>query len=205
MKKEDLTQDKPESNCMEFNKGKWHYKVVTSVFGKYHFSRRKYVHGNWVEKNYDTSICEYFWTIVLCSLIFPFKYTWDHLLPDLITEHDTLCKAVLIWAVVSAVLHFYIPHAVGITEVDVWYFGLAVFFAGIGISLGFIGMMALVFKINDVVDNYHKKKVERKEGKPIKPSRPSLLVEFLKAKKNKVCPCIRFVDEKEEDEKNEST
>ncbi len=197
------TEKQDEQNgCLKFSKNTWHYKVVTNVFGKYFFSAKTYRHGSWVNKGFDTSLCEYFWTVILCSFILPFKIIWEHL-PVAITNHDTICKGVLLWAFASAGLHYYIIYPVGIELVDVWYFGFVLFFGGIGLTLAGVGVIAAVFKINDIVDDYELKR--RRKSKPDGPSKPHLLVEFIKARKNKVCPCIKFVDEEKEDESDGKT
>jgi len=187
-----------ETGCIKFNKKSWHYRLVKYVFGKYFFSGQEYVNRKWVDKGYDTSLCEYFWTVVLCGLIFPFKAFWNNL-PYAITDHADTCKAVLLWAIASAGLHYFLMYQISIKEIttDMWYLGFVIFFAGIGVSLAVIGFLALIFKLNEKVDKYVKKKAE--EENTVKISKPSLLTEFLKAKKNKVCPCIKFVEE----EKNE--
>jgi hypothetical protein len=185
-----------QNGCIKFNKKSWHYRVVVFYFGKYFFNSKRYVHGDWIEKGYDTSLCEYFWTVVLCCFIFPFKGIW-HILPNIMTDHEDIAKAVILWAICSAFLHYFLVYQFSIKEInsDMWYLSIIIFFGGIGIALGIVGLLAVVFKANEVFDNYVKKKQEEK--KPHQPSKPSLLVEFLKANKKKVCPCVKFVDEEE--------
>lgn len=192
------TEQKPNDNCMNFNKNTWHYRVVVFVFGKYFFSGKTYYHGKWKDKGYDTSLCEYFWTVLFCSFIFPFKGLW-HVLPDVLTDHEDVAKALMIWAGVATGLHFYLIYPLNLVPESYWWFGIALYFGGIACALALIGILAVVFKLNDKLDDYTKRKAEEKQ--PDKPSKPSLLVEFLKAKKSKVCPCIKFVDEEKEDEK----
>jgi hypothetical protein len=180
------------NGCLKFNRNSWHFRIVTFIFGKYWFSSFDYRTHN--EKGFDTSLCSYFWTVVLCTFLFPFKFVWNKI-PNKITDHEDTCKAVLLWALASAGLHYFLIYQISIKEInsDMWYFGFVLFFGGIGVALGGIGIIALIFKLNDKVDKYVKKKAE--EENTVKISKPSLLVEFLKAKKNKVCPCIKFVDE----------
>ena len=67
------TEKQDEQNgCLKFSRNTWHYKVVTNVFGKYFFSAKTYRHGGWVNKGFDTSLCEYFWTVVLCCIVFQY-------------------------------------------------------------------------------------------------------------------------------------
>jgi Na+-transporting methylmalonyl-CoA/oxaloacetate decarboxylase gamma subunit len=185
-----------DDTCIKFNKKSWHYRLVSYVFGKYWYSTQDYVHGKWVNKKFDTSLCTYFWTVVLCGLIFPFKAIWNNL-PYAITDHEDICKAVLLWAIGSAGLHWFLMYQIPVRDIttDMWYLGFVIFFGGIGVALTVVGILALIFKLNDIVDQYVKKKAE--EENTVKIPKASLLTEFLKAKKNKVCPCIKFVEEEE--------
>lgn len=194
-----MTVEQDVNGCLKFNKNSWHFRLVRFVFGKHFFSGRKYDHGKWIEQGFDTSLCEYFWTVVLCSLIFPFKGFWE-ILPYGVKQHEDIIKVLLIWLIISAIVHaFVVFKGIGVPEFQVWYLGIVIYFGGIGVALGGIGILTVIFKMNDAVDEYVKKKAEEKNT--VKIPKPSLLVEFLKAKKNKVCPCIKFVDEEKEVEK----
>jgi len=181
--------------CIKFTKNTWHYKLVIFVFGKHYFSGEKYHKGHWVKKGYDTSLCEYFWTVVLCSLIFPFKGFW-HILPYGLKQHEDIIKVLLIWLIVSIIVHtFVIFKGIGFPEVEVWYLGFVIFFGGIACALFGIGFLMLIMKLTDKYDEWLKNKLEAKRGKEHKIKKPSLALEFIKAKKSKICPCIKFVDE----------
>ena len=194
-----MTLEEKTNGCIKFTKNTWHYRLVIFVFGKHYFSGEKYYKGKWIKQGYDTSLCEYFWTVVLCSLIFPFKGFWE-ILPYGVKQHEDIIKVLLIWLIISVIVHaFVVFKGIGVPEVQVWYLGIVIYFGGIGVALGGIGILAVIFKMNDAVDDYYKKRKESKHDE--KESKPSLLVEFLKAKKNKVCPCIKFVEEEKEIEK----
>lgn len=194
-----MTLEEEQNGCIKFTKNTWHYKLVTFVFGKHYFSGEKYYKGKWIKKGYDTSLCEYFWTVVLCSLIFPFKGFWG-ILPYGVKEHEDIIKVLLIWLIISALIHaFVVFKGIGIPEVQIWYLGIVIYFGGIGVALAGIGFIAGVMKINDKYDEWLKKRLEVHLNRKPKIKKPSLALEFIKAKKSKICPCIQFVDEEKEE------
>ncbi len=194
--------DEKTNGCIKFTKNTWHYRLVIFVFGKYYFNSKTYRHGTWIEKGYDTSLCEYFWTVVLCSLVFPFKGFW-HILPYGIKQHEDIIKVLLIWLIISVIVHaFVVFRGIGVPEVQVWYLGFAIFFGGIGFALAGIGFIFGIMKVGDKYDEWLKNKLQTRRSKTKKIKKPSLALEFIKAKKSKICPCIQFVDE-EKEEKNE--
>lgn len=105
----------------------------------------------------------------------------------------------LIWLFISVIVHvFVIFRGIGVPEVQVWYLGLVIYFGGIGIALGGIGFMTVIMKLGDMYDEWLKKKLDSRHSKEHKIKKPSLALEFIKAKKSKICPCIKFVDDEEE-------
>lgn len=186
------------NGCIKFTKNTWHYRLVIFCFGKYYFISKTYKHGEWVKKGYDTSLCEYFWTVVLCSLVFPFKGFW-HILPYGIKQHEDIIKVLLIWLIISAIVHaFVVFKGIGFPEVEVWYLGFVIFFGGIACALFGIGFMMLIMKLGDRYDDWLKEKLSVHSTKERKIKKPSLALEYLKAKKSKICPCIKFIDDKED-------
>lgn len=171
-----LTEEKIDS-CLKFSKNSWHYKLVLFIYGTRYFY-------HWGKHPKTISLCKYFWTVVTAILVFPILFSWRSL-PDSITYHEDLCKAVIVWALICTVVHITSWSISGI-----WWIGLTIFFGGVGVALAIFGFIALMDKL---WHNYQ-------QHMRYKPDKPNLVKEFVKARKNKVCPCIEFVDDTEKED-----
>src|SRR3990170_3969373 len=143
----------------------------------WHYKLVLYVWGrsyfnDWGDPKYvkRISLCTYFWSVVLSIFMYPVSIIW----------HTRLVQILI---VVLA----------GLSEW--WWIGLAIFFGGIGAGAGVAGAVIGAGYLYDRIKYYRRRRYEEVVRKPRK---PSLIKEFIKAKKNKVCPCIEFVDEDKE-------
>ena len=168
-------------SCLKFGKG-WHYKLVQYVWGRSYFN-------SWGDPKYPRriSLCTYFWSVVLSIFIYPVSIIWH---TRVVQNHEDLSKAIGIWILISTFIQFFIVVLAGLSEW--WWIGLAIFFGGIGAGAGVAGAIIGIENLYNRIKCYRRKKYGEFVRKPRK---PSLIKEFIKAKKNKVCPCIEFVDE----------
>lgn len=168
--------EKPLDSCLKFNKNSWHYKLVFFLYGRWYFPIPQY-------STRKISLCKYFWTVVTGVFIFPFIKLWRSL-PYSIRDHEDLGRAISIWAVICGIIHIVAWSFLA----EYWWLGFTVFFSVLGVG-ALIG--AVIIFIIDLIDKHREKQSK-------KTRRPSLLKEFIKARKNKVCPCIEFVEDKDE-------
>jgi len=174
-------------SCINFNKNSWHYRLVIFIFGRYWI----YDYNN--NGKFDTSLCTYMRHVVGAMFIFPFKGFWQ-ILPDRLTDHRDLMIVIIAWAFASGAIHGVFQYELKLFT-EYWWFGFGLFFGGIALTLIVIGFIYLIIKLGDRYDNWLKAKLDKYHKKERKIKKPSLALEYLKAKKSKICPCIKFVDE----------
>ena len=174
---------------MKLSKNSWHARLNTYIFGEYY------------TRSVDC-LCPYFWGTILAILCLPlwlighgigyiienFPETGWHA-PKLNMSYDTKQKignivgyGFLVFIAVIAII--------GLTMAIIEY-GIihVVFWIGIGIGFicGFIVFASAMFWIKEKYDDW-------RSDHP-KEHKPNLLVEFIKAKKNKHCPLITWEEE----------
>ena len=168
-------------SCLKFGKG-WHYKLVQYVWGRSYFN-------SWGDPKYPRriSLCTYFWSVVLSTFMYPVSIVWH---TRIVHNHEDLSKAIGIWILISTFVQIIIVVLAGLSEW--WWIGLAIFFGGIGAGAGVAGAIIGIENLYNRIKYYRRQRYKEVVRKPRK---PSLIKEFIKAKKNKVCPCIEFIDE----------
>lgn len=162
-------------SCLKLSKGSWHYKMLLILKGGYYFY-------HYDKKQKRLSLCKYFWTVVIGIFQYPFTVMWRSL-PLSIQDHDEAGKAIGVWLAICIVIEI----VSRIIDPSWWWVGFTVFFIGLAFVGVIVGAISLFEFLED--KNYERQMKRRIERKP------SLFKEFIKAKKNKVCPCIEFVDE----------
>lgn len=72
-----------------------------------------------------------------------------------------------------------------------WFFAGSPVIGAISIVVGIVVMIAF-FELSDYINDKIKKAIAN--TKPVEDKEPSLVVSFLKSKKEKICPNLKFVD-----------
>lgn len=159
---------------MRLSPNSWHHKLHVWAYG-----------GVAVR-----SLCPYFWLTVLAVVFSPFILAakhWPSVPEELLDRIMWTCLFIAVGATIVGSMALMIL-AAGSVVLGVVYWLLIVGFGG--------GLIYGMIKVGDW-RNTHPKPVKIKEPKPLKirkPREPSLLAEYLKAKKNKVCPIIEWGD-----------
>lgn len=181
---------------MKINKNSWHYKLLTEHLG---FYLGKY--SNW-------SLCRYFWTVVFAIPVFIFI-----ILPgiafiklnDAISTRAWYVSIIVFTTMFWYSLFFLLGYNIEIGNAKPLIFTpeYTHYTAGLEMSiiLGTAVNIASLFMILVVYNENHYKYREKKK-KPLdvedlekmKDKQPNILIEFLKARKNKICPLVTFVD-----------
>lgn len=162
-------------SCLKLSKGSWHYKMLLCLKGQYYF-----YHYQGEQKR--LSLCKYFWTVVIGVFQYPFTLMWRSL-PLSIQDHDEAGQAIGIWLAICTVVQIVFM----LVDPSWWWVGFTVFFVGLGFVGAVVGILAL---FEFLMDKHYQRSIKKRLAR-----KPSLFKEFIKAKKNKVCPCIEFVDE----------
>ena len=164
-------------SCLKFSRTSWHYRLVDYIFGRWYFL-----------DNRQVSLCKYFRTVLGCLVLLPFIKLWRSL-PNSVQNHEDLGKAISIWAVINTIIHI----TLWSQDSTLWWIGMTLFFGGLGAGTGVALVILGVWWLHDrIVDRIHQNRYNKMLRGDTK---PSLIKEFIKAKKNKVCPCIEFIDE----------
>ena len=174
-------------SCVKFSKNSWHYKMMYYIHGKSFF-----YHYEGVSR--QTNLCPYFRIVALTMIIYPFIKLWRNM-PNSIKNHEDLAKGIVGWLFFSLAIHLVLTWLLKAS--DAWWFGFTMFFLGLG-AIGFVFLILyLSEKISYKIYLYRveKRKRDRLAGKPQKEFKPSLFLEFIKSKHEKICPCIEFVDD----------
>lgn len=158
---------------LNIKKSSWHYRMVDAVW------------ADFFNKNISNSLCGYFWQVVFAPIV-------------------TIVMAAVILAVI-AILGSGVFYVVGAVIGNLLaHFGLlpssfllekGVFkwehvYASIGIDILIAAFFYSRYKYRQYKE---RKRAERSLSD--EPEKVNLVVEFVKAKKRKVCPVLNFVDE----------
>jgi len=165
-----------------FGKNTWHRRIVTWGMGRRYLEHRKWDETGkqlgW-EDNTHINLCPYMRALLAVFLISPWIAFWK-ILPDYCTfDHADESKIFLIIGSICAIIHV-IATQLGAEwwHVPVWVLGMTIVVSAI---IGTIfGLMTLGDWIKD---------------RPRKTRKPSIVREYMKAKHDKVCPCIEFSDD----------
>lgn len=166
-------------------KTSWHYRV------------NKFVHSlltmNWNFVDYycpARSICTYFWSTIFSLVVLieiPFilfgMYSWT----EVWFEYANYSEMFFEWAIQTPITLIFVPFGIVglVIGLAVWVMG-AILLLLILMFLGYYIFSLLVYKRTYNTD--------RSAYNADKPAQPSLLKEWWKAKKEKVCPLVNFVD-----------
>lgn len=156
---------------MKISKNSWHYRLL-----------RDYYYMEPAE-----GLCQYFWETVFLTIGLPF-----FLIKKFICDLSNGWKwfLAILYSVVSLPVTIYLN---GIVPTN----GLLIFPFVVAIVISSIGVLFLIFLLILLLmlgPRYLYEKIKPKKTK----DKNSLLKEFIKAKWNRVCPRLEFVDEDEE-------
>lgn len=130
----------------------------------------------------NTSLCPYFWLTVLSVLITPVVFVWKTMGN---TWHDRvffICKCIFVcFAIIVLLALLYIT-----IFVDWWPLVRGILIA-IVVLVMFYGLLAFVDKVKDWEEKRNKNKIPIKKSK-----QPSILVGYIKSKKQKICPKLEW-------------
>lgn len=168
---------------IKFGKKSWHRRIITWGLGR---SYLEYNNWNadagkyeWVEKD-GTNLCPYMRHLVAVFLISPWIALYK-ILPEYCKEdHPDMTKIFLAVGSICAIIH--VLGTQGLEGFEWWYVpvGTAIM---TGIISGILGLIFGCMALKDWLDN-----------RPIKAHKSSLIKEYMKAKHDKVCPQVKFVD-----------
>lgn len=172
---------------LKFEKNSWHRRIITWGLGRSYLQYHDWDKDNekmiWVEKD-NINLCPYMRALIGVFLVSPWIALYK-LLPKYCTvDHPDATRLFLLIGSICSIIHIL---GTGFLEYEWWYVpaGVIVMTTIVSAITGLIfGSMAL----NDWI---HSKRSERKWSKGDK---PSIVREYIKAKHNKVCPQIEFVD-----------
>lgn len=187
---------------MIVSKDTFHYKLVHYVFGESYF------------RNSNVSLCKYFWTFVISIILgswmaYMYKH-WPH--PDIDFDIEWPEAPVVTQQTKDAIALSFVT--IGAAFGVLWLiYGLIYEYEKtietlimIGIVAGaIIGFVVGLTTLDSVHKNWrrdHPKKIKYKKPKEReyeipRPREPNMFLEWLKARKKKMCPLLRFVDESE--------
>lgn len=153
---------------MQISKKSWHFKLLDY-----------YV-------IYPKNLCSYFWLVVFLSLIYPFDRAYKLLRIHVYLKY----KVTKFWwnyilAPISiSILSFYFLFGDSWMDSFPFSFGLPI---AILISIGMLELVFLgLYFLVEFLCFIDKRKKEKE------PKKPNLLFEYLKAKKQKICPLIEY-------------
>jgi hypothetical protein len=168
---------------MKLSKSSWHYKL-----------------NNWYTYGVPRNLCGYFWRTVWYTITVPitlilFIPYWLLCSVDVVDTDKEKITEVYPQALIIDMIVF-----VMFCMIRMW-FNLSMEakgFSAIALIFGILGwVIAFGILISSMVSSYQKKhKTKQKE------KRPNILIEYIKAKKNKYCPIIEW-EEEDKDERTE--
>lgn len=159
---------------MKIDKNSWHFKLLDYFDCNITYK---------LSRGYNVTLCQYFWNVV-GALIRGFALGFAFLFIGLFS-----CAA--IWAVILMPINY----------LFISYFGVEVFedngYFGLGMLVVFWMVIPTIVGCGDYVDGRMKlfpkwMKLSSVNTKPRAEKKPSLIVEYLKAKKSKICPLIEL-------------
>ncbi len=196
---------------MEFSKNSWHYKLVNKFYGEEYFidyevkfSGRGFRGHTKVDKN--ISLCKYFWSVVLATfataLYMPIKYLLVIPIGFIVRKISSVIPSVEIEVnlprmsyetrdkVGKVVLGFFLGIVIGLAI-----YGLIVKFWATFWYIVEIGIVVGVWVGARLSLDYIVERRRRRDRETKLPKDPNLVKEFVKAKKSKICPIIKFKDD----------
>jgi len=199
---------------MEFSKNSWHYKLVNKFYGEEYFadyrvniSERGFRGYSKIDKN--ISLCKYFWSVVLATvataLYMPIKYLLVLPLGFIVRELSSVLPSVDVEVNLPR-MSYETKNKIGKVVVG-FFLGIIVGLAIYGLIVKFWATIWYIVEIGVVVGvwivarlslDYIVERRRRQERNVIKPKDPNLVKEFVKAKKSKICPIIKFKDDPNE-------
>ena len=179
----------PNDGCVRFKKSSWHYKLVSFVTASRYNPKYNYLQwGDGEPRNIN--LCPYVRMVIACCVMLPFMLLWRGL-PDEIRDHSDIAKALVIWAFICLgvqTLLWVVEFADDQWIPPPWWTMIAVYFIGIAVALGVVGIVAVAERLHNKY-KHREKKTHRTR---------SLISSYFEAKHNKICPCVEFEDEEEE-------
>lgn len=178
--------------CVKLKKNSWHRKLHDMVYGVrklqvYHtelkLDKDNNAYYDHSFKDKEINLCPYMRRIVWACVLFPFLIIWRKL-PESWQWHKEEAQAISIYVVLCTIAHILIN-----LEWDVWYAGLLGVFGGLGIAFGGWGLILLSDRVKEKM--YYRGSKSFPSG--------SLLKEYFRSKHEKICPCIEFVEDEQND------
>jgi len=163
---------------MKLYKDSWHHRLVEYVYGSWYF-------------DCTTSLCKYFWSVVFglafIWLIAPLKWLASHW-PEINIEVSESTKVIVAKITLLGMGVFGIGSVVYLATI-----------AGVINVLKVLGLVALIigaiigvcFAVITLQENIDWSGIRRNKGEK-KEKTPNLFWEWLKAKKHKACPILKF-------------
>jgi len=164
---------------MNINKSSWHFKLLDKLDFK--ISRRlKY-------EDEVVTLCQYFWNVVAAVII---GATIGFIMTFLVLGSLLVLSSMVIGLVI-----FFGASWLPVVE----YGGFMFSYHAMGMGLSFLFSTAFIFqtaiyqvKAGLIVPDWMK--FSKQEIKPKKETKPNILFEYVKAKKNKFCPVVKLED-----------
>lgn len=166
---------------MKFSKTSWHYRLFNKTY----------------ERGVPTNLCPYFWLLLLAIICFPFNFVWNlpaiisHLISKIFSKDGFEA-----WAdekyfgtcfLMSVVINFAVLCVVGM--IGVWFhYNNTLFFVFGGI--GYLIIFGIICHFLKLWLEERRKKTDTPYQ--YKEPKPSILVEFVKAKYKRYCPKIEW-------------
>lgn len=160
---------------MKLSKNSWHARINTYVFGSF------YIDG-------VDCLCPYFWKTIVALLVSPLVFAINRVedlgieVPSMSTDMQNRVGRIVMWVAFGAIIIGSFIFA--ILDWEKFIIGVIIIGVVTGSVTGFMyGGIWIKNKWEDWRYDHPKEKRER---------RPNLMVEFIRAKKNKHCPLITW-------------
>jgi len=165
-----------------FGKNPWHRRIITWGLGREYLQWREWDadSGKYKWKDERINLCPYMRALLCVFLISPWIAFWK-ILPKYCTyDHEDETKAFLIIGSIFSTLHV----------IGTQYWGFEWWWV-----LAFVGAVSVIVTVLIGLALGLMVLKERWDDRPITQHKPSLLKEYVKAKHDRVCPCIEFVED----------
>lgn len=174
-----------KEGCVKFKKNSWHYKLVNYVF-------RHYLIYYGIER--QINLCPYMRHVIASIVLLPSIILWNSL-PYRIRDHEDLVKTELIFLLLVIIVAWLLDFADTYEEINnntpqvfpPFRDMVAIGFFG-GNAVGVVGGLILwgAFSLSDYI----------KKRPKIKSRTTGLIKTYMKAKHDKICPCVEFEADK---------
>lgn len=167
---------------MKISKTSWHYKL--------NLLARNEITGDLHSKNFKPTLCRYFWATLMSVLVLVFK------------------GFAALLAIFGAVCMFWLIFGNTFMTLFSLYTGVGLDYTAHDLGFAMIGVICLII-LGVGTESFLKSEINfwpewfpvgkwvnklRNKTNKIKESKPSLVVEYIKAKKSKVCPLLELED-----------